>query len=49
MVQSILTQEYFETLVPAVINKYTKYNSYDEAEPSMTQIYENNVTNQVPI
>ena len=43
MVQSILTQEYFETLVPAVINKYTKYNSYDEAEPSMTQIYENNV------
>jgi hypothetical protein len=43
MVQSILTQEYFETLVPAVINKYTKYNSYDEAEPSISQIYENNV------
>ena len=41
MVQSILTQEYFETLVPAVINKYTKYNSYDEAEPSMSQIYDN--------
>ena len=44
MIQSLLTQEYFETLVPAVINKYTKYNSYDEAEPSMTQIYDNNVS-----
>ena len=42
MIQSLLTQEYFETLVPAVINKYTKYNSYDEAEPSMSQIYDNN-------
>ena len=43
MVQSILTQEYFETLIPAVINKYTKYNSYDEANPSITQMYENTV------
>ena len=41
MIQSLLTQEYFETLVPAVINKYTKYNSYDEAEPSLTQMYDN--------
>jgi len=41
MIQSLLTQEYFETLVPAVINKYTKFNSYDEAEPAITQIYEN--------
>jgi len=44
MIQSLLTQEYFETLVPAAINKYTKYNSYDEAEPIMTQMYENNVS-----
>ena len=44
MIQSLLTQEYFETLVPAVINKYTKYNSYDEAEPSLTQMYENTVS-----
>ena len=43
MVQSTLTQEYFETLTPATINKYTKYNSYDEANPSMTQMYENTV------
>ena len=44
MVQSLLTQEYFETLVPAVINKYIKYNSYDDAEPAMTQIYDNTVS-----
>ena len=44
MVQSLLTQEYFETLVPAVINKYIKYNSYDDAEPAITQIYDNTVS-----
>jgi len=43
MIQSLLTQEYFETLIPAVTNKYTKYNSYDEAEPIITQIYENSI------
>ena len=43
MIQSLLTQEYFETLVPAVINKYVKHNSYDEAEPLITQIYENTI------
>jgi hypothetical protein len=44
MIQSLLTQEYFDTLVPAVINKYTKYNTYDEAEPSVTQVYDNTVS-----
>ncbi len=44
MIQSLLNQEYFDTLVPAVINKYTKYNSYDEAEPSITQMYDNTVS-----
>jgi hypothetical protein len=43
MIQSLLTQEYFETLVPATLNKYTKYNSYDEVEPIITQTYENTV------
>ena len=41
MIQSLLTQEYFETLVPAITNKYIKYNSYDEVEPLITQTYEN--------
>ena len=43
MLQSLLTQEYFEELVPANINKYAKYNSYDEAEPSKTHIYSDSV------
>ena len=43
MLQSLLTQEYFETLEPAIINKYVKFNSYDETEPAESQIYENKV------
>ena len=41
MLQSLLTQEYFETLIPTVLNKYVKNNSYDETEPVITQIYDN--------
>jgi len=41
--QSNLTQEYFEMLIPAVTNKYVKYNSYDEAQPIITQVYENKI------
>jgi len=44
MVQSLLTQEYFENLIPAVINNYVKFNSYDEVEPIISQQYDNNVT-----
>ena len=28
-------------MIPAVINKYTKFNSYDETQPIITQTYEN--------
>ena len=41
LVQSLLTQEYFDTLIPAVINKYTKNISYDEVQPIISQVYEN--------
>jgi hypothetical protein len=41
MLQSLLTQEYFENIVPVIINKYVKYNSYDEAEPILSQPYDN--------
>jgi hypothetical protein len=44
LLQSTLTQDYFENLIPAAINKYTKYNSYDETEPIITQVYENRVS-----
>jgi hypothetical protein len=43
LIQSILTQEYFENLIPAVINKYVKYISYDEIQPNITQIYDNKI------
>ena len=43
LIQSLLTQEYFETLIPAITNKYTNYNSYDEAQPIITQIYDNKI------
>jgi hypothetical protein len=41
LIQSLLTQDYFETLIPAITNKYTKYNSYDETQPIITQVYDN--------
>ena len=41
VIQSILTQEYFDGLVAATINKYVKDNTYDTAEPIIHQIYEN--------
>jgi hypothetical protein len=40
LLQSLLTQEYFDGLVPVVVNKYVKYNSYDEVEPVITQLYD---------
>ena len=43
LVQSLLTQEYFENLIPLVKNKYITSNSYDEAEPLLSQTYENKV------
>jgi hypothetical protein len=43
MIQSTLTQEYFETLIPSVTNKYIKNNSYDEVQPIITQVYENKI------
>ena len=43
LIQSLLTQDYFETLIPAITNKYIKYNSYDEVEPIVTQVYDNTI------
>jgi hypothetical protein len=46
MIQSSLTQEYFEHLVPASMNSYVKFNSYDEVEPLIGQTYENVIPNK---
>jgi len=41
VIQSIITQEYFDNLVPIVENKYVRHNTRDEAEPQITQTYSN--------
>ena len=39
ILQDLLTQEYFENLIPSEINRYAKYNTFDTAEPILTQTY----------
>jgi hypothetical protein len=41
LIQSLLTQEYFENNTSIIINKYVKNNSYDEANPIISQPYDN--------
>jgi hypothetical protein len=41
VIQSLLTKDYFDGLVPEEINKYVRYNSYDNAEPKISQVYDN--------
>jgi len=43
LIQSLLTQEYFDTMIPAIINKYVYFNSHDEVEPVISQTYENKI------
>jgi len=39
VLQDLLNQDFFENLIPAEINNYAKYNTYDTAEPIKSQIY----------
>jgi len=43
ILQELLTQEFFENLIPFELNKYAKYNNYDNAEPIITQKYSKDV------
>jgi hypothetical protein len=43
VLQSLLTKEYFEQLVPDVMNKFSNFNTRDDAKPLITQLYENKV------
>jgi hypothetical protein len=46
VLQSLLTQEFFDGLDIsrfAMINKYAKYNNYDNAQPIITQNYDNKI------
>lgn len=39
ILQDLLTQEFFENMNPSEINRYARYNTYDTAEPILTQTY----------
>ena len=39
ILQDLLTQEFFENLIPADINKFAKYNTYDTANPITSLAY----------
>jgi hypothetical protein len=41
VLQDMLNQEFFDNFIPADINKYAKYNTYDNAEPIISQKYNN--------
>ena len=41
LLQSLLTQEYFDNMIPVIKNPYVSFNTYDTAQPFITQAYEN--------
>ena len=43
VLQDLLTQEFFENLIPSEINRFAKYNTYDTAEPILSQQYNKEV------
>jgi hypothetical protein len=44
MLHSLLTNEYFDSLVPANLNQFIKNNTHDDAAPQITQFYDNVVS-----
>ena len=43
ILQDLLNTEFFENLIPANINKFAKYNTFDTAEPIITQMYKREI------
>ena len=41
LLQSLLSSDYFDDLIPDVTNKYVSFNSYDTAMPNISQKYDN--------
>ena len=41
LLQSLLTQDYFDNLIPDNKTKYISYNSYDNSEPNISVPYDN--------
>jgi hypothetical protein len=44
LLESFITQEYFEKLIPVETNPYVKYNNYDTVEPIQSLDYTNEIT-----
>ena len=42
LLQSLLTQNYFDALIPTISSKFKNFNSYDNVEPIITQNYDKN-------
>ena len=50
LLHSLLTQDYFDDLIPTVDNKYIKYNDvYDNAIPNKTIVYNNEIDRLIKI
>ena len=49
LLQSLLTNEYFENLIEDVRNKYVTFNSFNTVEPNITQKYDNTFETTVSI
>jgi len=43
ILQDLLNNDFFEKMVPADINRYARYNTFDSAEPIVSQIYTNEI------
>jgi hypothetical protein len=43
VLQDMLTHDFFDNLIPSDINIYAKYNTYDNAEPIISQRYSSNI------
>ena len=43
LIESMITQDYFNRLIPMKMNPYVKNNSYDEVKPLIHPLYDNDV------
>jgi hypothetical protein len=43
VLEDMLTQEFFDSMIPSDINIYAKYNTYDNAEPIISQRYNSEI------
>jgi hypothetical protein len=47
LLENMLTQDYFSSLIPADINIYARNNTYDTTEPNMSDKYKNNYNSPI--